>query len=188
MSERPPATLIALRLAQALEAAGIPYAIGGAIALGVWAIPRATYDVDLDIFLEAPELPRVLPVLRSAGCEFEDEPVLRAAEERGAFEVYCEGVRVDGFINAIPLYESAKERCREGPLEGHRVKFLSPEDLALFKLLFFRSKDLLDLERLIAIQGEAFDEGYVRRWLIDIVGEDERLQALDRILALTRRS
>jgi hypothetical protein len=36
---------------------------------------------------------------------------------------------------------------------------LSPEDLAVFKLLFFRAKDLLDLERLVAFLGDAFDDG-----------------------------
>jgi hypothetical protein len=34
-----------LRIAAALEAAGISYALGGALAYGIWAVPRATVDV-----------------------------------------------------------------------------------------------------------------------------------------------
>lgn len=39
---------VASKLAAALDGAGIPYAIGGAIALGAWSDPRGTYDVDLN--------------------------------------------------------------------------------------------------------------------------------------------
>lgn len=42
---------IALDLAAALEAAHCEYAIGGAIALGYWAQPRGTLDVDVTLFL-----------------------------------------------------------------------------------------------------------------------------------------
>ena len=44
----PSASEAARRIADALEAAGIPYGIGGALALGVWGFPRATKDVDVD--------------------------------------------------------------------------------------------------------------------------------------------
>lgn len=36
----------ALRIAAAFESAGISYALGGALAYGLWAVPRATVDVD----------------------------------------------------------------------------------------------------------------------------------------------
>ncbi len=35
------------RIAASLDEAGISYAIGGALALGVWGAPRATKDVDM---------------------------------------------------------------------------------------------------------------------------------------------
>jgi hypothetical protein len=189
MPERPPSTQIALRLAKALEVAQVPYAIGGAIALGVWSIPRATYDVDLDLFVSAEELLPVLPILQRAGCLFETEQVMLHAAERGAFEVYCEGVRVDGFVHCLPLYDSAQARCRPGPLEGETVRYLSPEDLATFKMLFFRPKDLVDLERLLAIQGEHFDDSYVRGWLVDLVGEDdERTTSFDALVLRAKQT
>ena len=54
----------------------------------------------------------------------------------------------------------------------------------MFKLLFFRTKDLLDVERLVAVGGAAFDRAYVRRSLVDIVGaDDERLPRWDRLVA-----
>ena len=40
-------------------------------------------------------------------------------------------------------------------------------------MLFFRAKDLVDVERVVALQGSALDRDYVRRWLVDSVGEDD---------------
>ncbi|MDZ7685700.1 MAG: hypothetical protein U5O39_12375 [Gammaproteobacteria bacterium] len=66
--------------------------------------------------------------------------------------------------------------------------FLSAESIAVFKLLFFRPKDLLDVEKLIEIQGAALDVDYIRRWLVDMMGDDdERVVALDQILMRRHR-
>lgn len=41
-----------LALANALEQRAVPYAIGGALACGVWGVPRATLDVDVNVFVD----------------------------------------------------------------------------------------------------------------------------------------
>src|SRR5581483_7418408 len=41
----------ALAIARALDTAGIPYALGGALAYGQYGIPRATNDVDVNVFV-----------------------------------------------------------------------------------------------------------------------------------------
>ena len=46
-------------------------------------------------------------------------------------------------------------------VEGTEVWFLSAEALCVFKLIFFRGKDVVDLERLVAVQGTALDATYV---------------------------
>ena len=50
--QRPPldAAAAGVRIAQALEAAGVPYALGGALALGAHGVPRGTLDVDVNVF------------------------------------------------------------------------------------------------------------------------------------------
>lgn len=64
-------------------------------------------------------------------------------------------------------------RVRQALLEGRPACFLSAEDLAIFKMLFFRTKDMLDIERMVAFMGSSFDRVYVRRWLVDLVGADD---------------
>jgi hypothetical protein len=62
------------------------------------------------------------------------------------------------------------------------VWFLSAEALCVFKLLFFRGKDVVDLERLIAVQGKAVDGGYVRARLVEMMGPDDpRVATWDRL-------
>ncbi len=46
-------------------------------------------------------------------------------------------------------------------------------DLTIFKLLFFRPKELLDIERMVAVVGERFNRDDVREALVGIVGADE---------------
>jgi hypothetical protein len=179
----PAAPALARQIADALEAAGVRYAIGGALALGVWGFPRATNDVDLDVFVPADAIEPVLDVLERAGCVLHRDEACADARERGDFRVRLCGMRIDVFVPSIPLYDSAEKRILPAPLEGRPAWFLSPEDLATFKLLFFRTKDILDVERLVAFGGSHFDRAYVRRWLIDLVGEsDERIARWDRLL------
>jgi hypothetical protein len=179
----PAAPALARRLADALEAAGIRYAIGGALALGVWGFPRATNDVDLDVFVAGEQIEMLLDVLERAGCELRRDEAVASARERGDFRARLCGMRIDVFVPSIPLYGSAEQRILSAPLEGRPAWFLSPEDLATFKMLFFRTKDILDVERLVAFGGAGFDRDYVRRWLVDLIGVgDERIARWDRLL------
>ena len=49
------ATEAAVHFAQALQAAKIPHAIGGAIAYGFFGAARGTHDVDINLFVGADE-------------------------------------------------------------------------------------------------------------------------------------
>lgn len=54
------------------------------------------------------------------------------------------------------------------------------EDLVVLKLLFYRGKDLVDVEKLVAMQGASLDRAYVRRWLVEMMGaEDHRVAKWD---------
>lgn len=182
MAEIPAAPEVARRLADALEAAAIPYAIGGAIAYGLHAPPRATNDVDLNVFAAPEDLDRVFDALEAAGATIDREQARASACDRGDFVARVSRMRVDVFVPSIPLSNSAAARIRPGVLLGRPIAILSAEDLALFKLLFFRSKDVNDVERLVGFQGERLDRSYIRDWLVRLVGEDdERVVTWDRI-------
>ena len=179
----PSAADLARRLADELEGAGISHAIGGALALGVWGFPRATNDVDLDVFVTTDHLDPVFDVLESTGCELDRKAALASAISRGEFRATLQGMRLEVFVPSIELYDSVEARIRQAPLRGRPAWFLSPEDLAIFKFLFFRTKDILDVERLVAFAPGVFDRSYVRSWLVDLVGDDdERVTRWDRLV------
>jgi len=171
-------------IADALERSGHAYAIGGALALGVAGVPRGTRDVDVNLFVDADQLPDAIEVLQSLGIEIQPEPALARAERDGMFVGMWDGMRVDVFVPSIPFSHEAGETAVTIEVDGWKGRFLSPEAIAVFKLLFFRIKDRGDLERLVAVRGEALDHAYVRRWMVDMMGEaDERVRAWDDIVA-----
>lgn len=165
-----------IALARALDAHGISYALGGALAYGIWGIPRATLDVDINVFLEDRELPRLGQALTRLGIAVDEAQMLHDAASKGLIVVRFGMYRVDLFTPSIAFSREAERTRRQVEIEGEPIQFLSPEALCVFKLLFFRPKDLVDLERLIEVQGAALDVAYVRRELVAMMGEgDERV-------------
>jgi hypothetical protein len=130
----------------ALESAGIEYLIGGAIAEWAWGEPRATQDLDLVIDIPFEAVIRLSNELKTRDMLVPPEIILAALTED----------RADIPINAIHMYSGLKadlyplrsgdELRREafqrrlevdfGPPIGN-VFVHSPEDLIIYKLLYF---------------------------------------------------
>ena len=173
-----------LRIAAAFESHGISYALGGALAYGQYGVPRATNDVDVNVFVSEDGLPSVFAALRSLGMVVDDDAARHAAEREGLIVLRFADFRVDVFTPSIAFsWEAERTRVRYR-IEGQDVWFLSAEALAVFKLLFFRSKDLVDLERLLAVSGTTIDLAWVRARLVELMGADDaRVAAWDRLCA-----
>lgn len=173
-----------LQIADALERHGVSYALGGALAYGQYGIPRATNDVDVNVFVGVDALAPIFAALRSLGIEVDEGAARTGAEVEGLFIVRLAGYRIDVFVPSIDFaWEAERTRVRR-TVDGRSVWFLSPEALCVFKLLFFRGKDVVDLERLIAVQGTALDGPYVRARIVEMLGEqDPRVATWDRLWA-----
>jgi hypothetical protein len=166
-----------------LERAGIDYAIGGAVSYSAWAEPRATRDIDLNIWVTADRLDRAFDVLTAAGVELDRAAARKDAEDRGMFVGRAGEYRVDVFVPSVAFYAEALRRRRRVRLAHRDTWVLSAETLAVFKMLFFRPKDLVDVQRLLEIQAEHMDCQFVRRSLVEMLGEDdERIRSWDQIV------
>ncbi|MFO8072414.1 MAG: nucleotidyltransferase [Polyangia bacterium] len=172
-----------LSIASAFEEHGVPYAIGGALAYGLWGVPRATVDVDMNVFVETERISVVVEALRSLGIETDLEAALRASRRDGMFAVKYGMFGIDLFTPSIDFaWEAQRTRVRHA-IEGREADFLSAEALCVFKLMFFRPKDIVDLQRLIAVRGKELDTGYVRRHVVAMMGEDdERIARWDELV------
>ncbi len=168
-------------LIDTLEPAGETYAFGGAVALAAWSEPRATSDVDVVLWVDETRLTLAIKLIASAGVTLRESAALQSATARGMFAGRMGHVRVDVFVPSIPFYEEASKRRVRTQMLGRDTWIHSAEVLAVFKMLFFRPKDLVDVERMLQVQGEAFDRTFVRAHLVDMLGADERIRTWDEI-------
>lgn len=174
----------AQRIATALEDANVSYAIGGALALAVAGVPRGTADVDVNVFVDEGSLSAAIDVLARVGITIDHAEARRQARTEGMFVGRWDGMRIDVFVPSIPFSREAEAtRVRITDASGWSGWFLSAEVICVFKLLFFRGKDVVDLERLVAVRSE-LDRGYVRAKMVEMMGEhDERTRKWDEIVA-----
>lgn len=172
-------------LERAFRTAELPHAFGGAIALAYYATPRGTHDVDVNLFVPTSAADRVLAVLAALGADPIDDGTRAQLQRDGQVRVRWAGTPLDLFFSYDELHEACHQRRRMVPFPGQPLTILSPEDLAIFKVLFDRAKDWQDLEELLFAQAERFDDGYARDWLERILAADDaRLARFSELLAL----
>ena len=173
-----------LAIGAAFDAAQIPHAFGGALALAYWATPRATLDIDVNVFTASEQSERVLAVLGALGVVAPSDAERRGLAERGQLRCRWEHVPIDLFFAYDPLHASCRERTLRVPFgAGASIPILSAEDLAIFKVLFDRAKDWRDLAELLFVLGPDFDAAYALGWLRRILEpKDERLARFEALL------
>lgn len=170
-------------LVDALETARIDYALGGAIAYSSWAEPRATRDVDVNLWLPPSRLHEGFAALERAGVVLDRECADKEARERGMFVGRLGEYRVDVFVPSVSFYDEALRRRVRTRVAHRDTWVLSADTIAVFKMLFYRPKDLADVGRLLQIQQGRLDIAFVRRSLVDMLGEqDERIGTWDRLV------
>jgi hypothetical protein len=169
-------------LARALTRAGVPHAFGGAIALAYYATPRGTRDVDINVFLPTSAFDLVLEALQPLGVEAPTQSVRRTLERDERVRLLWDTTPLDLFFSYNELHDACLERQKRVPFGGERIVILSPEDLAIFKVLFARDKDWRDLREMLFAQGPDFEAAYAIGWLERILAPDDerrvRFQAL----------
>ena len=179
---------VATHVAARLDEDGLPYAIGGALALTAWAIPRDTKDVDISIFVGEARTSTAFDALERAGVMIDRPDAERSVARIGMFTGRLGRTLIDVFLNQHPHFvEMEKHRVQIRLPSGVALWFVSAEDLCVMKLVYARTKDVADLERLFAAL-PALDLAYVRSWLAQMVPSgDRRLAVLDNLVARFRK-
>jgi hypothetical protein len=165
-------SLLAQRLLavhDALSAAGLAHAFGGAIALAYCTEePRGTRDLDVNVFIEPTRAKEVFAALPSpiavAGGDVE------TAEREGQVRVWWEDTPVDIFLDVHRFHEEVAREVREKPFMDRTIPVLGCTGLAVFKALFDRTKDWADIEGMAEVG--TLDTHRAVAWLERMVGAD----------------
>lgn len=163
---------------ESLERSGIPWALGGALALAYATNePRGTRDIDVNVFVGAGDAPAVFAALPT-GVAFSDADLVEASA-RDQVRLWWDGTPIDLFFAADGFHYEVAQRCRVVPFEGRRINVLAAEDLAVFKALFDRSQDWADIEAMV--ESNAIDLELAAERLRGLLDDDPRVA---RLLAL----
>jgi len=161
---------------RSLEAAGLPHAFGGALALA-WCTrrPRATSDIDLNVFVPTSAANSVLAALPQEVSG--TRPDVLRLEREGQARLRWDATPIDVFLNVSPFHEAAMRRVSFEPFEGDPVPFLACDDLAVFKAFMDRRRDWADIEEMISAR--SIDVERVGLTLAGHLGpRDERIATL----------
>ena len=136
---------VALDVLDALRGAGIPCALGGAHALGLWGVPRGTTDADIGTFAPPEDNERLVDTLRAAGVSLERDRALERARAgagpsliecktyrwRGHFEgdacVYRDDQELADWVKKDPLQRFENKLLADGLLDDAKVESIRQE-------------------------------------------------------------
>jgi len=163
----------------ALDAAGLPHAFGGAIALAYCtADPRGTRDLDVNIFVEPARADETFAVLpRAIRVSAEDRKSVR---RDGQVRLWWDDTPVDVFFDTHEFHHEVAGAVRAVPFEGSIIPVLACEALIVFKAMFNRTKHWGDIEAVL--DADAVDCNNVLERLRSLLGPSDpavvRLSAL----------
>lgn len=170
-----------VEIAKILERLGIKYFITGGFAVSVWGRPRATFDIDIVVKIlesQAGQLTKAWKEISKAG--YADEEMVKKAirnNEEFNFIDPESGLKVDFWVdkedkNNPPEFENKKPH----KISGQEVFFISPEDLIISKLEWYRlsesDRHIDDLKSVLKISGGKLNTEYLKYW-IDKLGLSE---------------
>jgi len=171
-------------VAAVLDRLEIPYAVGGSWASSLLGRPRLTHDVDLTV--------EPFPGKETAFCDsFSDDyyvslPMIQdAIRRRSSFNIihWPSGFKIDIFVRKDRPYDASvlARRRLHSLSEGRSLTLVSPEDVILLKLEWYRlggnmsERQLEDVRGVFQMQAGKLDQAYLDHWAADL-GVSDLLQ------------
>ena len=140
----------------------VDFAFTGGVAVGVWASPRQTKDVDLCGSLPLAEVDRLLSRrdgVRSGADELPDIVRFRVA-----------GWDVDLFVSKSPYDRECLARAVSATIDGISLRIVTAEDLLIHKMIKLRNdrrrllQDVADIRAVIEARDAGLDWPHIRKW------------------------
>lgn len=150
-----------------LDESAIEYMLVGGLAVGIWAEPRATVDIDFLVSISLSDFDNLRQrLLESNRFVFiHDKPMIfgKISFVRTTLKSNID-VSVD-FIFADDTFKSRALKRKEAvQLNDFSVKIATPEDMIILKMLSGREQDRLDAKKILEIQKDNLDIDYLQTW------------------------
>jgi hypothetical protein len=157
---------ITVRVAEALEACGIPFLLFGSFASNYYGIPRSTRGADFELQTQRAVGPEFAKHL---GDDFLLDPQLSFETNTGTFRQVLRhkksAFKVGLFLmSQDPHDQSRFQRRRAVELHDRRIWLPSPEDVVVTKLRWARGRDKDDVRDVMAVQQDKLDWAYIEQW------------------------
>ncbi len=151
-----------VEITQILHDNSIPYMIIGGMANAVWGKPRSTLDIDITVWISQKETETVISLLSNQYRPLISDPMgfindtsVLPLESRKA------NVRIDLIFGKLPYEKDAIDRAVDITVSGTPIRFCTPEDLILHKIISSRKKDMDDAFHVALRQMEKLDLTYI---------------------------
>jgi hypothetical protein len=157
---------------ETFEELGIDYMISGSQASVYYGEPRFTRDIDIVADLDAEDVPGLLAHFPLPDFYLAEDAVRDAIRTRGQFNVIhpASGLKVDVIVRKDTPYDITEfeRRTRLPALEGRAAFFARPEDVIVYKMIYFREggseRHLRDIAGILRVSGAELDLAYVADW------------------------
>lgn len=156
-------------VAEKLEELKIPYVVTGGIAVSYWGLPRTTHDIDIIIEIDSSKTNEILKAFKK---EFyiSREGIEGMLEHNISFNIIHNesGFKIDFWpIDKKDSHKIAEfKRASKENVFGKKISMITPEDLIITKLQWFKDSDssrhLEDIKSIFKISKVDLD--YVKNW------------------------
>ncbi len=167
-----------------LNRTSVTYYLAGSMASNYWGIPRTTHDLDFVVQLPVSSVPLII---EQFGGDFHlDETAVRAAYQPpyqfNAIDTHS-ALKVDFWLaQSEPFDQEMLRRRLQVKLFGEAAWISTAEDVILHKLVWNRispsERQRSDAAGVVAVQSEALDRDYLRKWAPTLKVKDEMEQLL----------
>jgi hypothetical protein len=162
----------------------VPHAFGGALALAYYAEPRATIDIDLNVFVGVDRVRDVIDPLTRLGAPASATDVVELIRRDGQARVVWEQTPIDLFFAYDAFHAAAEAARRSVPFADTTIPILAVEHLVVCKVIYNRPKDWVDIDTILELD-TAVDTAEVLRWVGRLAGDKDR--RYERIAAVLTR-
>lgn len=183
---------VVAHVASAFDKLGVQYLVGGSLASSVYGVPRATQDVDLVADLRLSQVEDFCSLLIDQ-FYVDADMILEAIQRKASFNIVHLGTmfKADIFIMKGDSWSREEmSRVREEMIEslGMSIRFASPEDVLLHKLIWYKLGNEIsdrqwgDILGVMRVQGDLLDQTYLDHWadILDIANLLTRARATER--------